>query len=469
MNVLVVGAGAREAAIAWKLVLSPAVDTIYCAPGNGGTALVAQNLDMSIDTESECDHLASWAFNNKLDLVIIGPEAPLSHGMADTLMMFGVPVAGPTKAASRLEWSKAWARDFMARHDIPSPRYEVVQGMSAVREKLASPGTSYPLVVKADGLAGGKGAEVLRSPDDVDEALTRLSLTGALPPESEATNKVVIEEFLEGIEVSALAFVDGRNVAMMPPVCDYKRLLDDDQGPLTGGMGAYSPTRYVTPELWAQVESDIMAKAVQGMLADGTPYRGVLYAGLMLTRDGPKVLEFNCRLGDPEAQVLLPRLKTPLEDICMALAGGDLSRLGPIEWDDRAAVGVVLASSGYPTSSAVPTPVKGLAEIEEGVLVFHGAGYLLGATPLQPMEATATAGRKSVFKTLFGKSSDDLRVDLGPDILSPRVTATGGRLLTVVGLGKTLSEAREIAYRNTERVQVGSAQYRKDIAAREEE
>src|SRR5207244_545742 len=253
---------------------------------------------------------------------------------------------------SKLEWSKSWGKAFMRKHGIPMPRYEVVQGMSAIREKLKSPDTSYPLVVKADGLAAGKGTEIVRSQHEVEDVLTRLITTGALPAESDEA-KVVIEEYLKGIEVSALAFVDGRNVAMMPPACDYKRLLDGDQGPVTGGLGAYSPTKYVTPELWARVEKDIMLKAVQGMLTDGIPYRGFLFAGLMLTGAGPKVLEFNCRLGDPEAQVLLPRLKTPLEDVCMALAGGNLAQIGPIEWDDKAVVGVVIASEGYPTSQSV--------------------------------------------------------------------------------------------------------------------
>jgi phosphoribosylamine---glycine ligase len=464
MRVLVVGSGAREHAIAWKLALSPAVDAIYCAPGNGGTAMIAQNLDMNVATEPECDQLAGWAFNNKMDLVIIGPEAPLSHGMVDTLMMFGVPVVGPTKAASKLEWSKSWAKEFMRKHGIPTARYEVVQGMSAIREKLNSLDRFYPVVVKADGLAAGKGTEVIRSRQEVEDALTRLISAGALPADSDEA-KVVIEEYLKGIEVSALAFVDGRNVVMMPPACDYKRLLDGDQGPVTGGMGAYTPTKYVTPELWARVEKEIMLKAVKGMLGDGIPYRGFLFAGLMLTEGGPKVLEFNCRLGDPEAQVLLPRLKSPLEDICMAMASGNLAQIGPIEWDDKSVVGVVIASEGYPTSQSVPQRVRGLADVQEGVLVFHSGSRLFGATALQAVELGAT--RPSVMQSLFGKSTRETTDHLRSDFLSPKVTATGGRLLTVVATGNTVAEARETAYRNIKRIQIPATQYRRDIGERE--
>ena len=463
MRVLVVGSGAREHAIAWKLALSPAVNDIYCAPGNGGTAMIAQNLDMSVATEPECDQLAGWAFNNKMDLVIIGPEGPLSQGMVDTLMMFGVPVVGPTKAASKLEWSKSWGKEFMRKHGIPTARYEVVQGMSAIREKLKSLDKFFPVVVKADGLAAGKGTEVIRSRQEVEDALTRLISTGALQDADEA--KVVIEEYLKGIEVSAIAFVDGRNVAMMPPACDYKRLLDGDQGPVTGGMGAYTPTKYVTPELWARVEKEIMLKVVQGMLSDGIPYRGFLFAGLMLTDDGPKVLEFDCRLGDPEAQVLLPRLKTPLEEIGMAMAGGNLAQIGAIEWDDKAVVGVVIASEGYPTSQSVPQRVKGLADVQEGVLVFHSGSRLFGATALQPVEVGAT--KPSVIQSLFGRSGRETTDNLRSDFLSPKVTATGGRLLTVVARGRTVAEARETVYRNIKRIQIPATQYRRDIGARE--
>lgn len=464
MKVLVVGSGAREHAIVWKLVLSNSVDTVYCAPGNGGTAMIAQNLDMGISSEPECDQLAGWAFNNRIDLVIVGPEAPLMHGLVDTLMVFGIKVFGPTRAAARLEWSKAWARDFMSKHGIPSPNYEVVEGLDNLRAKLQAPETSYPLVLKADGLAAGKGAAVVKSAEQALEAVARMLEMGALPEDRSAV-KVVLEEFLEGVEVSALAFTDGQEVSLMPPACDYKRLQDGDTGPLTGGMGAYTPTKFVTSELWDRIREEVMVKTVQAMAADGTPYRGVLYAGLMLTKDGPKVLEFNCRMGDPEAQVLLPRLETPLEDIALAVARGDLSRAGKIEWSNDVAVGVVLASEGYPTRQAAPHKVSGLANLDEGVLIFHAGTQLRGSMAVKPFESPPM--QPSVFRGLFGKKDRWTTGNLATDFLSPNITATGGRLLTVVAMGDTFEEARDRVYNNIPRINIDGVQYRTDIAARE--
>jgi phosphoribosylamine--glycine ligase len=467
MKVLVVGSGAREHAIVWKLALSPNVDSIYCVPGNGGTALIAQNVEMGISTEAECDQVAGWAFNSQIDLVIIGPEVPLSHGMADTLMMFGIKVAGPTKAAAQIEWSKSWARDFMKRHGIPSPDYSVVQGKNEILEVLRDPQTSYPLVMKADGLAAGKGAEVLRDAEHGAEILNKMQQMLALPAEDSAI-KVVLEEYLEGVEVSALAFSDGRDVSMMPPSCDYKRLLDGDDGPFTGGMGSYSPTRFVTPELWEHVEEQIMRKTVRAMLEEGIPFRGFLYAGLMLTSGGPKVLEFNSRLGDPEAQVLLARLVTPLEEICTAISSGGLSQISPIEWSDEPAVGVVIASEGYPSANAVPQTVGGLADLEEGVLIFHGGTELKGAATINPLDASMPE-QPSVFNAIFSRRERKTTNNLRTDLLSPRIIATGGRLVTIVAHAPTIGEAREIAYRNVTRIDIEGMHYRQDIALREVE
>jgi phosphoribosylamine--glycine ligase len=446
----------------WKLATGSSVTSIYCAPGNGGTSLLAQNLDMSIENESQCDQLAGWAFNNSIDLVIIGPEVPLRHGMADSLMLLGVPVFGPTAAAAKLEWSKVWAREFIERHNIPSPRYKVVKGMQVVLDEFRSPEFGWPMVVKADGLAAGKGAAVCQDALDAQEAIVRMREAGALSLE-DADVMVVLEEFLSGVEVSALAFTDGERVAMMPPSCDHKRLNDGDTGPMTGGMGAYAPTNRVTPELWQEIERDVVQRAVDGMRAEGIPYKGVLYAGLMLTKEGPKVLEFNCRFGDPEAQVLLPLLKTQLEDIALAISKGDLTAAGTIEWSDDSAVGVVVASQSYPSGKSGPVPVTGLDDIDEGVRVFHGGTQVLGSVALRGDELSPVK-RQGFFKTLFSRDPDNSNLSGSFDI---QLTASGGRLLTVVATGPTLKDAHDKAYANVGKVKIAGAQWRSDIGSGE--
>jgi len=296
---------------------------------------------------------------------------------------------------------------------------------------------------------------------DAETAFIKMTGAGVLPVDKDA-GVVVVEEFLRGTEVSAMAFTDGVHVEMMPPACDYKYLLDGDRGPMTGGMGAYSPSKCVTPELWHKVEQDIIQKAVDGMRAENTVYRGVLYAGLMLTEEGPKVLEFNCRLGDPETQVLLPLLETPLEDIALAIARGDLTQVTPIKWSDKASVGVVLASERYPEGKSPPTPVGGLGELGEGVLVFHAGTEARGIPALPPDELSPQKSR-SILKTLFSREQEP--ANLGS--FDMELSATGGRLLTVVATAPSLKEARERVYASLPRVKIAGAQYRRDIAERE--
>lgn len=465
MKVLVVGSGAREHAIVWKLATSPLVTSIYCAPGNGGISMLAQTLDMPIENEAQCDQLAGWAFNNSIDLVIVGPEVPLRYGIVDSLMLLGVPAFGPTGAASKLEWSKIWAREFIERHNIPSPKYKVVTGTQAILEELRAPEFGWPLVLKADGLAAGKGAAVCADALEADESFVRMRETGVLSKEDSGVT-VVIEEFLEGVEVSALAFTDGVRVAMMPPSCDHKRLNDGDQGPMTGGMGAYAPTKRVTPELLQQIERDIIQRAVDGMSAEGTPYKGVLYAGLMLTKDGPKVLEFNCRFGDPETQVLLPLLQTPLEEIALAVANDDLSSVEPIEWSNESAVGVVLASEQYPTGKSSPVPLNSLDDLDEGVRVFHAGTKAIGNVSLRGDELSPMKSQ-SFLRSIFSREPDNYDAKHLGSLDTP-LLASGGRLLTVVATGKTLKEARAKVYENISHIKLQGAQWRSDIGASEE-
>ena len=418
MNVLVIGSGAREHAIAWKLRQSPRLTDLFVAPGNAGTASLAQTLAIKA---ADSDAICRAAVEHHVDLVIIGPEQPLAEGLVDRLAVRGIAAFGPSQAAARIESSKAFAKELMQRHGIPAAASTTFTHRIDARNHVLA--LSTPPVVKADGLAAGKGAFVC---DTKEEALRAIDLMmGDDPVFGQAGRTVVIEERLSGREVSAHAFSDGVTVAPMPFSCDYKRAQDGDEGPNTGGMGAYSPPLWLDEPAEIFIHQQITEATVHAMMKEGVPYRGVLYPGLMVTPDGPKVLEFNCRFGDPETQVLLPRLKSDLLEICWAVANNRLREV-PIEWSTDACVGVVLASGGYPDDYPTGFPIAGLGSVEPDALVFHAG--------------TALADDGSV------------------------VTA-GGRVLTVVATGPTLADARTKAYRNVQHIHFSRCHYRRDIAA----
>ena len=418
MNVLLVGSGAREHALAWKLRQSPKLTDLFVAPGNAGTAALGTNLPLKA---SDVEGLTRAAKENRCELVVVGPEDPLARGLVDRLAVEGIAAFGPSRSAAQIESSKAFAKALMERHGIPTARTAVFSNRTDARNHIEGLGEAP--VVKADGLAGGKGAlicdtkaEALRA---IDMMMGEQAIFGA------AGRTVVIEERLSGREVSAHAFSDGRTTLPMPFSCDYKRALDGDEGANTGGMGAYSPPAWLDADTAHAIDERITTAAVNAMMDDEAPYRGVLYPGIMVTPDGPKVLEYNCRLGDPEAQALLPRLKTDLLEICLAVANNRLHEVD-IEWSEQACVAVVLASGGYPEEYQTGFPISGLGQLEEDVLVFHAGTEL----------------------TSIGS-----------------VVTSGGRVLTVAALGDTLTEARAKAYRNVQRVHFSLRHYRRDIAA----
>ena len=417
MNVLIVGNGAREHALAWRISRSPSLTRLWVAPGNYGTASVAVNLNVG----SSVEELTAAAKKVSTDLVVVGPEAPLADGLADALATEGIPVFGPTRAAARLESSKSFAREVIHEADAPNPEFAVFCDESEALDFLRkNPG---PRVVKADGLAAGKGVTVC---DDEAEAAGAVRAAMSGRAFGDAGTTVLLEERLEGQEVSVFGFSDGERILGLAAACDYKRLNDGDRGPNTGGMGSFSPPGFWTSELCAEVERTIMRPVVTSMAERGTPYRGMLYAGLMLTADGPKVLEFNCRFGDPETQALMPRLASDPLEIMLACCEGRLDRVD-VRWDDRQYVGVVMASGGYPDSYNTGFEVAGLNLCDD-----PGPGSMI-----------FTAG-----------------VAAGP---AGRPVTAGGRVLTVVGGGSSIDEARNQAYARLEGISFRRAHWRGDI------
>lgn len=418
MNVLVVGNGAREHAIAWKLSQCSSVSRLYVAPGNAGTHSIATNVPIGAE---DIAALANFASNNAIDLTVVGPEAPLAAGIVDSFTASGLLAFGPTQAAARIEGSKSFAKTLMADYSIPTAASETFIDFERASAYLDA--CSIPIVVKADGLAAGKGVTVAQTRDVARAALHDSMLDRQF---GDAGDCVVIEEFMEGQEVSVFAFVDGEYVSPMVAACDYKRVGDGDTGPNTGGMGSFSPPlpQHWNAEMEMLVRTSIMQPVTKGLVEIGSPYRGVLYLGMMVTKEGPKVVEFNCRLGDPETQVILPRLKSDLAEILHATARGGLEDIR-IEWDDRACVGVVAASGGYPASYSIGYPINGITDVDYDAAVFHAGTKLLDG-------ATVT---------------------------------DGGRVLTVSALADTRECARARAYESISRISFKDGFYRTDIAS----
>lgn len=420
MKVLIIGSGGREHAFAWKVAQSPRVTEVFVAPGNAGTALEARvtNVDIAVD---DIPGLVNFASRERINLTIVGPEAPLVLGVVDAFEAAGLRCFGPHRRAAQLEGSKAFTKDFLTRHRIPTAAYATFTKANFdeawVRKQRA------PLVVKADGLAAGKGVIICQT---IDEAIAsaKAMFDGQF---GAAGNTVVIEEFLEGEEASFIAIVSGTDILALATSQDHKRRDDGDQGPNTGGMGAYSPAPVVTPDIYARIMSEVMEPTVRGLISDGTPYLGFLYAGLMIAADGtPNVLEFNCRFGDPETQPIMMRLKSDLTQLCDAAIDKGLKQTEAY-WDDRAAVGVVLAAGGYPDA------------IRKGDVI-HG------------LEAAAQLPGK-VFHA-------------GTKLDGDQVTTNGGRVLCAVGLGDTVHAAQQAAYALADRIHWDGIQYRRDIGYR---
>jgi len=398
MKVLVVGQGGREHALAWKLAQSPTVSKVFVAPGNAGTAVDAINVDID---SGDVPRLVKFAQAENIGLTVVGPEVPLVAGIVDAFDAAGLKVFGPSKLAAELEGSKVFSKDVMHKAAIPTADCQVFREAEDA-EAYVNSREQAPLVVKADGLAAGKGVVVCKNKEEALNAISRIMRQREF---GDAGNRVVIEERLDGQEASILALTDGTTIIPLESAQDHKAAFDDDQGPNTGGMGAYSPAPLVSPELMDQIIAQILVPTVHEMKKRGRPFKGVLYAGLMITHQGPKVLEFNTRFGDPEAQPILMRFKSDLAEVLLAVAEGRLDRIPPLEWDERPSVCVVMASEGYPGSYRKGDPIRGLDEAAKvpGVKVFHAGTELHGGQPV-------TSGGRVLGVTSLGDSIADAKL-----------------------------------------------------------
>ena len=415
MKVLVVGSGGREHALVWKISQSPMVDKIYCAPGNAGIGEMAECVAIKAE---DLDGLLDFAVQNEIDLTVVGPEVPLTMGIVDKFQEKGLKIFGPSGRAAEIEGSKTFAKDLMAKYGIPTAKYGAFTDAAEAKAFLAEVG--LPCVVKADGLAAGKGVLICETKEEAETAVEDILVDNKF---GNAGSRVVVEEFLTGQEVSMLAFSDGKTIVPMVSSQDHKRIWDGDKGLNTGGMGAYSPAPIYTADIHEIVVPQVLEATIKAMEQEGRPFAGILYAGLMLTADGPKVLEFNARFGDPETQAVLPRLKSDLVEIFLAIIDGRLAEMN-IEWHEEAAVCVVMASGGYPESSDKGRVITGLKEAEEaGAIVFH-------------------AGTKET---------------------DGNIVTNGGRVLGISALGKDIAEAIENAYKGVKQITFENMQYRTDI------
>jgi phosphoribosylamine--glycine ligase len=421
LRILVVGSGGREHALVWKLARSPRVEKLYCAPGNAGIGRQAECVPISV---SDLNALADFAAQQQINLAVVGPEAPLARGIVDVFQHRGLRIFGPSRSAAVLESSKVWCKEILAKYDIPQGCFASFDGLAEAIDYLDT--QEFPVVVKADGLAAGKGVTVARTREEAESAIRAAMVEKVF---GEAGRRVLIEEYLEGPEVSVMAIADGQNLFPLPSAQDHKQIFDGDRGPNTGGMGCYSPVPLLTPELAEEAMATIMRPAVEAMAEEGRPYVGCLYGGLMITAEGLKVLEFNCRFGDPEAQVILPRLDADLADLLETAVQGELPE-DAAGAESRAAVCVVIASGGYPGEYETGKAIQGLeeAEREPDVIVFHAATK-------QAAEGVVTAG---------------------------------GRVLGVTGLGDDLGGAMATAYQAVSKIRFDGAHYRTDIGRRDE-
>lgn len=417
MKILVVGSGGREHALAWKIAQSKLVDKIFCAPGNGGISQIAECVDIKAD---DIFGLLEFARKQKIDLTVVGPEVALSLGIVDEFEKAGLKIFGPNKKAATLEASKVFSKELMKKYNVPTANFEVFDNPESAKKYIIK--LSAPCVIKADGLAAGKGVIVAQDFDEVRNAITLMMQDKVF---GDAGNRIIVEECLQGQEASILVITDSREVVALATAQDHKRVFDHDQGPNTGGMGAYSPAPIVTPELFKEIMEKIIYRTIDGLAKEGIDYRGVLYAGVMLTKDGPKALEFNVRFGDPETEAILPRLKSDLVEVMLATTEGKLSRVKTLEWDNWACVCVVCAAGGYPGDYVKNQEISGLDQAAklDDVVVFH-------------------AGTKKV---------------------GDKILTNGGRVLGVTGLGATIKDAINKTYTAVGKINFEGMHFRKDI------